>query len=76
MEKLNNVVAWSHLKIMSTKILGLGKQVWVYKQLTAQTRYPGVEKDTIQFKRKSNAEPLIEWKELDKLSKTNCPGHP
>jgi len=76
MNTLNNVVSRSQLKRMSTKILGLGKRVRAYKQLIAQIRYPGLEKDKSQFKRKCNTEPLIEREELDKLSKQNAPGTP
>ena len=35
-----------------------------------------MENDKIQFKRKYNVEPLIERKDLDKLSKENAPGTP
>ena len=35
-----------------------------------------MEKDKSQFKRKYNTEPLIERRELDKLSKQNAPGTP
>ena len=57
-------------------MLGLGKWVRVYKQLIAQARYPGLEKDKSQFKRKCNTEPLIEQKDLNKLLKQNTPGTP
>ena len=75
MNELINVVSRSQLKRMSTKMLGLGKWVRVYRQLITQTRYSGLEKDKNQFKRKCNTEPLIERKELDKLSKKS-PRHP
>ena len=76
MNTLNHVVSRSQLKRMSTKILGLGKRVRVYKQLIAQTRYPGLEKDKSQFNCKCNTEPLIERRELDELSKQNASGTP